>query len=33
MAGDSRVLAVVEADGRWFSAAREVRVTVGGCGG
>jgi len=27
------VLAVVEADGRWFSAAREVRVTVGGCGG
>jgi predicted secreted protein len=27
------VLAVVEVDGRWFSAAREVRVTVGGCGG
>ena len=33
MAEDSEVLALVEAGGRWFSASRQVKVTVGGCGG
>ncbi len=33
MAEDSEVLALVEADGRWFSASRQVKVTLGGCGG
>lgn len=33
MAEDSEVLALVEAGGRWFVASRQVKVTVGGCGG
>jgi len=33
MAEDSEVLALFEADGRWFSASRQVKVTLGGCGG
>ncbi|MBU3693861.1 MAG: thiosulfate oxidation carrier protein SoxY [Rhodocyclaceae bacterium] len=33
MAEDSEVLALVEAEGRWYSASRQVKVTVGGCGG
>lgn len=33
MAEDSDVVALVEADGRWYSATRFVRVTLGGCGG
>jgi len=33
MAEDSEVLALVEAEGRWHSASRQVRVTLGGCGG
>jgi sulfur-oxidizing protein SoxY len=33
MAKTSKVVAIVESDGRLYSAAREVKVTVGGCGG
>jgi sulfur-oxidizing protein SoxY len=33
MAEDSEVLALVEAEGRWYVASRQVKVTVGGCGG
>jgi sulfur-oxidizing protein SoxY len=33
MAEDSEVLALVEAGGRWHSARRQVKVTLGGCGG
>ncbi len=33
MAEDSEVLALVEADGAWYSASRLVKVTLGGCGG
>lgn len=33
MARTSRLIALVEADGRLYSAVREVKVTVGGCGG
>lgn len=33
MAEDSEVLALVEAEGRWYSASRQVKVTLGGCGG
>lgn len=33
MAEDSEVLALVEAGGRWYSARRQVRVVLGGCGG
>jgi sulfur-oxidizing protein SoxY len=33
MAEDSEVLALVEAGGRWYSASRQVKVTLGGCGG
>lgn len=33
LAEDSEVLALVEADGRWYSASRQVKVTLGGCGG
>lgn len=33
MAEDSEVLALVQAEGRWYSAGRQVKVTVGGCGG
>jgi sulfur-oxidizing protein SoxY len=33
MAKTSNVIVIVEAGGKLFSAAREVKVTVGGCGG
>lgn len=33
MAEDSEVMALVEAGGRWYSASRSVKVTIGGCGG
>lgn len=33
MAKTSKVIAVVESDGNLFRAAKEVKVTVGGCGG
>jgi sulfur-oxidizing protein SoxY len=33
MARTTNVIAIVEADGKLFSAAKEVKVTVGGCGG
>ena len=33
MAKTSKVLAVVESDGKLYSATKEVKVTVGGCGG
>ena len=33
MAKTSNVVAIVESDGKLYSATREVKVTVGGCGG
>ena len=33
MAKTSEVVAVVKADGKLYSAAKEVKVTIGGCGG
>jgi sulfur-oxidizing protein SoxY len=33
MAKTSNVIAIVEADGKLYSTAREVKVTIGGCGG
>jgi sulfur-oxidizing protein SoxY len=33
MAKTSNVIAIVEANGKLYSATREVKVTVGGCGG
>jgi sulfur-oxidizing protein SoxY len=33
MAKTGKVVAVVESDGKLFSATKEVKVTVGGCGG
>ncbi len=33
MAKTSKVVAVVELDGKLYSASKEVKVTVGGCGG
>ena len=33
MAKTSKVLALVESGGKVYSAAKEVKVTVGGCGG
>ncbi len=33
MAKTTKVVAVVELDGKLFSASRDVKVTVGGCGG
>jgi sulfur-oxidizing protein SoxY len=33
MAKTSDVLAVVKADGKLYSTAKEVKVTIGGCGG
>lgn len=33
MGGTSNVIAVVKSDGKYFSAKKEVKVTVGGCGG
>lgn len=33
MAKTSKVVAIIEADGKLYSATKEVKVTVGGCGG
>jgi len=33
MGGTSKVYAVVKADGKWFVASKEIKVTLGGCGG
>jgi sulfur-oxidizing protein SoxY len=33
MAKTSKVMAIVESDGKLFTATKEVKVTVGGCGG
>jgi sulfur-oxidizing protein SoxY len=33
MGGTSNVYAVVKADGKWFAASKEIKVTLGGCGG
>lgn len=33
MAKTSKVVAIVESDGKLYSATKEVKVTVGGCGG
>jgi sulfur-oxidizing protein SoxY len=33
MAKTSNVIAIVEANGKLYSATKEVKVTVGGCGG
>ena len=33
MGQTSNVVAVVKADGKFFTAAKEVKVTIGGCGG
>lgn len=33
MAGTGKVIAVVKADGKLYQASREIKVTVGGCGG
>jgi sulfur-oxidizing protein SoxY len=33
MAQSTNVVAVVKADGKWYSAVKETKVTLGGCGG
>ncbi len=33
MGETSNVFAVVKADGKWFAASKEIKVTLGGCGG
>jgi sulfur-oxidizing protein SoxY len=33
MAKTSKIVAVIESDGKLYSASKEVKVTVGGCGG
>lgn len=33
MGQTSNVIAVVKADGKFFTATREIKVTIGGCGG
>jgi sulfur-oxidizing protein SoxY len=33
MGGTTDVRAIVKADGKFYTAAREVKVTIGGCGG
>lgn len=33
MGQTSNVYALVKADGKWFSAFKEIKVTLGGCGG
>ncbi|MGL4575520.1 MAG: thiosulfate oxidation carrier protein SoxY [Burkholderiaceae bacterium] len=33
MAQSTNVVAVVKADGKWYSATKETKVTLGGCGG
>jgi len=33
MSETSNVFAMVKADGKWFAASKEIKVTLGGCGG
>jgi len=33
MGKSSNVIALVKSDGKWFMASKEVKVTLGGCGG
>lgn len=33
MNGTSNVVALVKADGKWFMSSKEIKVTLGGCGG
>lgn len=33
MGETSNVLALAKADGKWFAASKEIKVTLGGCGG
>jgi len=33
MGETSNILALVKANGKWFAASKEVKVTLGGCGG
>ena len=33
MAGTSNVHAIARSDGKWFMATKEIKVTLGGCGG
>lgn len=33
MNGTANVLALVKADGKWMMASKEIKVTLGGCGG
>jgi sulfur-oxidizing protein SoxY len=33
MGGTSKVFAFAKADGKWFAASKEIKVTLGGCGG
>jgi sulfur-oxidizing protein SoxY len=33
MGQSSDVVAAVKSNGTWYSASREVKVTIGGCGG
>ena len=33
MGSTSSVYAIVKADGKWFAASKEIKVTLGGCGG
>jgi sulfur-oxidizing protein SoxY len=33
MGGTSNVHALVKADGKWYIASKEIKVTLGGCGG
>jgi sulfur-oxidizing protein SoxY len=33
MGQTSNVVAIVKADGKFFSASKEIKVTIGGCGG
>jgi len=33
MGGTSNVYAIAKSDGKWFAAKKEIKVTLGGCGG
>jgi sulfur-oxidizing protein SoxY len=33
MGQTSNVIAVIKADGKFYTATKEVKVTIGGCGG
>jgi sulfur-oxidizing protein SoxY len=33
MGGTSNLIALVKADGKWYTASKEIKVTLGGCGG